>query len=63
MIKQKVELVEACCGCSGENEYEICVADANTETEVKQQDGSSLASVPFLICKEKSGFFSRNCLE
>ncbi len=47
-------MMEALCGCEGENRYSISAADDRTETE---------SSLPFLHAKEKSECLHRLCLE
>jgi hypothetical protein len=47
-------MMEALCGCEGENRYTISAADDRTEKET---------SHPFLHAKEKSECLHRLCLE
>lgn len=51
-VKQKFELLEVLTGCETENKYTVYACDVAGNKE----------GIPLFKCKEKSGFFNRNCL-
>jgi len=51
-VKQKFEMLEMLTGCETENRYKVYAADQGLERVGR----------PIFKCKEKSGFFARNCL-
>ena len=53
-IKQQFEMMEALCGCEGENKYTISAANPQSE---------SASTYPFLYAKERSECLHRICLE